>query len=181
MLDGRLATTATDEYTTFKGPKLWGDRIATVCGGHNGIETRLPVAFTKFVSERGLSLRRFVDITSANAAKIMGYIPEGQSAGSDADLCLIDRTEETISLSDLMPTGLQHLGRFCPIRISGDDHFARQSGHREWQARWKFNRGPLGEAACHKRGVSETCRLKTGNMRNASRSTHLRFMSHWDP
>ena len=44
LMDGRLATTATDEYTTFKGPKLFGDTIETVCGGHNGIETvfRLP-------------------------------------------------------------------------------------------------------------------------------------------
>ena len=47
LMDGRLATTATDEYTTHKGPKLWGDTIETVCGGHNGIETRMPVAFTK--------------------------------------------------------------------------------------------------------------------------------------
>lgn len=45
LLDGRLATTATDEYTTYKGPKLFGDTIETVCGGHNGIETHLSVAF----------------------------------------------------------------------------------------------------------------------------------------
>ena len=30
LMDGRLATTATDEYTTYKGPKLWGDMIETV-------------------------------------------------------------------------------------------------------------------------------------------------------
>src|SRR5262252_1528614 len=76
MLDGQISTTATDEYTTFKGPKLWGDRIATVCGGHNGIETRIPVAFTKFVSERDMSLQRFADITSTNAAKILGLYPQ---------------------------------------------------------------------------------------------------------
>jgi dihydropyrimidinase len=43
LMDGRLATTATDEYTTHKAYKLAGDTIETVCGGHNGIETRLPV------------------------------------------------------------------------------------------------------------------------------------------
>jgi hypothetical protein len=42
----------TDEYTTHKAYKLAGDTIETVCGGHNGIETRMPVAFTKFVAER---------------------------------------------------------------------------------------------------------------------------------
>ncbi|HEV8715342.1 MAG TPA: amidohydrolase family protein [Candidatus Binatia bacterium] len=104
MLDGRLATTATDEYTTYKGPKLWGDTIETVCGGHNGIETRLPVAFTKLVVERNMSLQRFVDITSANAAKILGLYPQKGAIqpGSDADLCLIDPTlKKTLTLGDL--------------------------------------------------------------------------------
>jgi dihydropyrimidinase len=104
MLDGRLATTATDEYTTYKGPKLWGDTIETVCGGHNGIETRIPVAFTKFVVERGMPLPRFVDVTSANAAKILGMYPQKGAIqpGSDADLCLIDPAlKKTITVGDL--------------------------------------------------------------------------------
>jgi len=104
MLDGRLATTATDEYTTYKGPKLWGDTIETVCGGHNGIETRIPVAFTKLVVERHMSLSLFVDITSANAAKILGLYPQKGAIhpGRDADLCLIDPAlQKTLTLSDL--------------------------------------------------------------------------------
>ncbi len=104
MLDGRISTTATDEYTTFKGPKLWGDRIATVCGGHNGIETRIPVAFTKFVSERGMSLQRFADITSTNAAKILGLYPQKGAIqlGSDADFVLLDpNLRRTLTVSDL--------------------------------------------------------------------------------
>jgi dihydropyrimidinase len=104
LMDGRLATTATDEYTTYKGPKLWGDTIESVCGGHNGIETRLPVAFTKFVAERHIPLQRFVDITSANAAKILGMYPQKGAIqpGSDADIVLIDpNLKKTITLSDL--------------------------------------------------------------------------------
>jgi len=104
MLDGRISTTATDEYTTFKGPKLWGDTIATVCGGHNGIETRIPVAFTKFVTERGMSLQRFVEITSTNAAKILGLYPQKGviQLGSDADLVLLDpQLKKTLTLNDL--------------------------------------------------------------------------------
>jgi dihydropyrimidinase len=104
LMDGRLATTATDEYTTYKGPKLWGDTIESVCGGHNGIETRLPVAFTKFVAERSMSLQRFVDITSANAAKILGMYPQKGAIqpGSDADIVLIDSNlKKTITLDDL--------------------------------------------------------------------------------
>jgi len=104
LMDGRLATTATDEYTTHKGPKLWGDTIETVCGGHNGIETRMPVAFTKFVAERNVSLQRFVDITSANAAKLLGLYPQKGAIqpGSDADIVLIDPDmQKTLTLDDL--------------------------------------------------------------------------------
>ena len=104
LMDGRLATTATDEYTTHKGPKLWGDTIETVCGGHNGIETRIPVAYTKFVAERNMSLQRFVDITSANAARLLGLYPQKGAIqpGSDADLVIFDPgLRKTISLDDL--------------------------------------------------------------------------------
>ena len=104
LMDGRLATTATDEYTTHKGPKLWGDTIETVCGGHNGIETRMPVAFTKFVAERNMPLQRFVDITSANAAKLLGLYPRKGAIqpGSDADLVLIDPDlNKTLTMDDL--------------------------------------------------------------------------------
>ena len=104
LMDGRLATTATDEYTVHKAYKLAGDTIETVCGGHNGIETRLPVAFTKFVVERRMPLTRFVDVTSANAARILGLYPQKGAIqpGSDADLVLIDPgLKKTLTLGDL--------------------------------------------------------------------------------
>jgi dihydropyrimidinase len=104
LQDGRLCTTATDEYTTYKDVKLWGDTIRNVCGGHNGIETRLPVAFTKFVAQRHMPLQRFAAITATNAAKILGLYPQKGviAPGSDADLVLIDPTvRKTLTLSDL--------------------------------------------------------------------------------
>ena len=104
LMGGDLCTTATDEYTTYKNIKLSGDTIHTVCGGHNGIETRLPVAFTKFVSQQGMSLQRFAAITSTNAAKILGLYPQkgAIAPGSDADLVLIDpHLRKTITLADL--------------------------------------------------------------------------------
>jgi dihydropyrimidinase len=104
LMDGDLCTTATDEYTTYKNVKLSGDTIHTVCGGHNGIETRIPVAFTKFVSQRRMSLQRLAAITSTNAAKILGLYPQkgAIAPGSDADLVLIDpNLRKRLTLSDL--------------------------------------------------------------------------------
>ncbi|MDP6511771.1 MAG: amidohydrolase family protein [SAR202 cluster bacterium] len=104
LVNGTLSTTATDEYTTYKDVKLSGNTIETVCGGHNGIQTRMPVVYTKFVSTGRISLERFVDITSTNAAKIMGMYPQkgAIAAGSDADITIFDpNMNKTITLDDL--------------------------------------------------------------------------------
>ena len=104
LLEGEISTTATDEFTTHKDVKLWGKSLRTVCGGHNGIETRLPVAFTKLVVKRGMPLQRFAAITATNAAKILGLYPRKGviAVGSDADLAVIDPSlRKTLTLSDL--------------------------------------------------------------------------------
>jgi dihydropyrimidinase len=104
LLDGQLSTTATDEFTTPKEVRLWGKTIETLCGGQNGIETRLPVVYSKFVVQQNASLRRFVDITSTNAAKIFGLYPRKGviAVGSDADFALIDpNIHKRLTLADL--------------------------------------------------------------------------------
>ena len=42
-----------------------------------------------------MSLRRYVDVTSANAARILGLYPRKGAiqVGSDADLCLLDTSQ----------------------------------------------------------------------------------------
>ena len=104
LINGTLSSTATDEYTTYKDIKLSGNTIETVCGGHNGIETRLPVVYTKFVSTGRISIEKFVDITSTNAAKILGMYPQkgAIATGSDADIVLFDPDmNKTITLDGL--------------------------------------------------------------------------------
>ena len=104
LVDGSLCTTATDEYTTHKDVKMWGDKITTVCGGHNGIETRLPVAFTKLAATGRISLERFAAITSTNAAKILGLYPQkgAIAVGSDADIVIFDpNLKKKLTLDDL--------------------------------------------------------------------------------
>ena len=51
-----------------------------------------------------MSLERFVDITSANAAKIFGMYPQkgAIAPGSDADICIMDPGfERVLTLDDL--------------------------------------------------------------------------------
>ena len=104
LVDGPICTTATDEWTTYKNVKLAGDTIRTLCGGHNGIETRMPVTYTKLVAPGRIGLERFAAITSTNAAKILGMYPQkgAIAPGSDADICIFDpNLKKTITVDDL--------------------------------------------------------------------------------
>ncbi len=104
LCDGTLSTVATDLVSTTWEEKVRFKTVADVTGGHNGIETRMGIAYTEGVVKRGMSLERFVDITSANAAKIFGMYPRkgAIASGSDADITIIDTSiSEPLSLDDL--------------------------------------------------------------------------------
>ena len=104
LLDGRISTVATDLVSTTWEEKTRFKTVADVTGGHNGIETRMGIAYSVGVVELGMSLERFVDITSANAAKIFGMYPQkgAIAPGSDADICIMDPGfERVLTLDDL--------------------------------------------------------------------------------
>ncbi len=106
-----LSTTATDEYPTSLEVKLQGKNIDDVTGGNLGAEARMGIVYTEGVVKRGMSLQRFADVTSTNAARILGLYPrKGVIApGSDADICLIDPSvnrklvREDFHVSDYSP------------------------------------------------------------------------------
>jgi dihydropyrimidinase len=87
-----LSTLATDEYPTTLDFKLRGSTIEDVTGGNTGAEARMGIAWTEGVAKRGMSIERFVEVTSSNAARIFGLYPtKGAIApGSDADIVLMD-------------------------------------------------------------------------------------------
>ena len=104
LLDGRLSTVATDLVSTTWEEKIRFKTVADVTGGHNGIETRVGIAYSVGVSELGMSLERFVDIPSANAAKIFGLYPKkgAIAPGSDADITIIDPSiDRPLTMDDL--------------------------------------------------------------------------------
>ena len=103
LIKGGINSMATDEYCTDFAMKIGGRTIHDVVGGHNGAEARVGITYSEGVSKLGMSLQRFVDVTSANAAKIMGYYPrKGAIApGGDADIVLIDPSiRKTLSMND---------------------------------------------------------------------------------
>ena len=104
LLDGRLSTVATDLVATTLEVKTRYKTVADATGGHNGIETRVGIAYSEGVGRLGMSLERFVDITSSNAAKIFGLYPRkgAIAAGSDADITIIDPSiKKKLTMDDL--------------------------------------------------------------------------------
>jgi dihydropyrimidinase len=104
LLRNDLQTMATDEYCTTYAFKIRGQKIDDVTGGHNGAETRVGITYNEGVVKRGMSLQRFVDVVSANAARLLGLYPrKGAIApGSDADIVFIDPSiQKKLSMADL--------------------------------------------------------------------------------
>ena len=89
---GAISTVSTDGICTPLAVKIRGSRIDDTTGGNVGVEPRLAVIYTEVVAARGCTLERFVDLISANAARIMGLYPRkgALAAGSDADIVILD-------------------------------------------------------------------------------------------
>ena len=104
LRDDVIHTVATDEICCTLAVKVQGRRIDDTTGGNAGVEPRLAVMYTQMVSERGWSLETFVDLTSTNAAKLMGLYPRkgALAVGADADVTVLDPNEaRTVRNEDL--------------------------------------------------------------------------------
>lgn len=69
-----------------------GTRVDNLQAGQAAVEMRLPVLWSRGVAQGRIGLRRFVELSSANAAKIHGLYPRkgALQVGSDADITVID-------------------------------------------------------------------------------------------
>ncbi len=104
LVNGQLQTIATDAILCSRELKLGGHSIEDTVGGNPAVEERVAVTYEEGVVKRGMSLQRFVEVTSTNAAKILGMYPRkgALAPGSDADIVLLDPSlNRKLSVSDL--------------------------------------------------------------------------------
>ena len=99
LIDGEVSVVSTDTCTFTRAQKArWEGDWTKIPMGLPGLETLLPIVFTKGVKAGKLTLEQFVDLCCTNPAKLMGLYPrKGTIAvGSDADLVLIDPEESLV-------------------------------------------------------------------------------------
>lgn len=98
---GCVQVVATDHCPFMWEQKKMGiDDFSKIPNGHPAIEHRMELLFSEGVQKGKISLNRYVEITSTNAAKIFGIFPRKGciAPGSDADLVIFDPDKEhTIS------------------------------------------------------------------------------------
>jgi len=100
---GVVQVVATDHCPfMWEQKKLGENNFAKIPNGHPAIEHRMELLFSEGVNKGKISLNKFVEVSSTNAAKIFGMYPEKGtlSVGTDADIVIFDpKRKHTISAS----------------------------------------------------------------------------------
>jgi dihydropyrimidinase len=98
---GTVQVVATDHCPFKWEQKKMGEKdFSKIPNGHPAIENRMELLFSEGVQKGKITLNKFVEVSSTNAAKIFGMFPKKGcvAVGSDADLVIFDPNEEhTIS------------------------------------------------------------------------------------
>ena len=93
LKDGTIDWIGTDHCSFFSRKKIRAEKdFRKGPYGLPGVETSLPLLFTEGCRKRGLGLERLVQLTSTNAARVLGLYPQKGTVrvGSDADLVVFD-------------------------------------------------------------------------------------------
>ncbi len=98
---GVVQVVATDHCPFMWEQKQMGKGdFSKIPNGHPAIENRVELLYSEGVAKGRISLNKFVEVSSTNAAKIFGMYPKKGciAIGSDADIVIFDPTEKhTIS------------------------------------------------------------------------------------
>ena len=90
---GLVNVVGTDHCPFMWEQKLLGkDDFSKIPNGHPAIEHRMELLFSEGVNKGRITLQKFVEVTSTNAAKIFGMFPRKGTIGigADADLVIFD-------------------------------------------------------------------------------------------
>jgi len=94
---GMVQVVGTDHCPFKWKQKLMGKKdFSKIPNGHPAIEHRMELLFSEGVHTGKISLNKFVEVSSTNAAKIFGMYPKKGciAVGSDADLVIFDPKEK---------------------------------------------------------------------------------------
>jgi dihydropyrimidinase len=94
---GLVQVVATDHCPFMWEQKLMGkDDFSKIPNGHPAIENRIELLFSEGVMKNKITLNKFVEVSSTNAAKIFGMFPQKGTiaVGSDADIMILDPNEK---------------------------------------------------------------------------------------
>ena len=93
---GLVQVVATDHCPFMWEQKLMGkDDFSKIPNGHPAIENRMELLFSEGVNKGRITLNKYVEVASTNAAKIFGMFPKKGTiaVGSDADILIFDANE----------------------------------------------------------------------------------------
>ena len=94
---GLVQVVATDHCPFMWEQKLMGKYdFSKIPNGHPAIENRIELLFSEGVMKNKITLNKFVEVSSTNAAKIFGMFPQKGTiaVGSDADIMILDPNEK---------------------------------------------------------------------------------------
>ncbi|MBL7996780.1 dihydropyrimidinase [bacterium] len=76
--------------------KMGENDFSKIPNGHPGLEHRMELLYSEGVHKGKISLNKYVEVTSTNAAKVFGMFPKKGSIGigSDADIVIFDPNEK---------------------------------------------------------------------------------------
>ncbi|HPE57016.1 MAG TPA: dihydropyrimidinase [Bacteroidales bacterium] len=136
IADGIILTVGTDHCPfTLEQKRLGLLDFTKIPNGAGGVEHRMSLLYTHGVLKNRISLQKFVEITSTNAAKIFGWYPQKGNIqeGSDADLLVWDPNAKQIISTK---THHQHcdLNVYEGFDVKGLPKYTFISGTLKWNA-----------------------------------------------